>query len=79
MDKDNGQQQENPSRIIVEFAGRDSATITGFQFINITMGQVLVLAEWATLQADIIKATLARQQRPNDDTPRIIVPNLHIR
>lgn len=73
MNKNNGQKQENPSRVIVEFAGQDSATITGFRFINITMGQVLVLAEWAALQAEIIKAKLAGQQRP-DDGPRIIVP-----
>lgn len=76
MSKNNSQRQEK-SQVVVEFAGQDSATITGFRFVNITMGQVLVLAEWAALQADIVKAGLAEKQRP-DNGPRIIVPDLRL-
>jgi hypothetical protein len=77
MSKDDGQSQDKPSRAVIEFAGQDSATITAFRFVNMTLGQVLVLAEWAALQAEIVKAKLAEQQRPNSG-PHIVVPNLRL-
>lgn len=77
MRKNDGQKQEKPSRAVIEFAGQDSATITAFRFVNMTYGQMLVLAEWAALQAEIVKAKLAEQQRPKNG-PQIIVPDLRL-
>lgn len=76
MNKNNGEDQEKASRVIIEFVGLDSATIKSFVFENVTMGQVLVLAEWARLQAEMVLDKLAKQQKPASRSQgRIIVPN----
>lgn len=75
MSKNDGQGQEKTSRVVIEFAGLDSATITSFMFENVTMGQVLVLAEWARLQAELVLDKLAKQQRPaSKKEAQIIIP-----
>lgn len=78
-DGQKGDQEKAASRVVIEFAGLDSATIKSFVFENVTMGQVLVLAEWAKLQAEMVLGQLAKQQRPaSKSQPQIVVPNLRV-
>ena len=74
MSGDDGKKAKQVSRAVVEFGGKGSAEIVGFRFINMTRGQVLVLAEWARLQADLALESMAMDQRA--DAPKIVVPRI---
>lgn len=74
--KDDGKQEQKPSRVIVDFEGPGLANVAAFRFVNVTPGQVLVLAEWARAQADVVLAGWMNQQRREPPPPQIIVPRI---
>lgn len=75
MAKNDGNGKATESRVVVEFAGVGMADIVAWKVVNITPGQMAVLAVWAQMQADgaMVHMMNKVQQQP---TPQIVVPTL---
>jgi len=66
MGQDNGSGQTPKSQIVVEFAGPGGADIVNVSLVNVSVGQLQVLAAWARWQASkaLERQMAMQQQRP---------------
>ena len=63
------------SRIVIDFSEPGSAVIAGFQFINVSPGQMLLFSRWAELHGQLAFQQMMSAPKKQ---PAIIVPRAGI-